>query len=73
MSLQVWLPLSGDIKNRGLSGYEMSISTSPSYTNNGKIGKAISTGSFYLKGNQIDKIFNNTELSISFCISYFYL
>lgn len=66
MSLQVWLPLNGDIKNQGLSGYEMSVSTSPSYTDNGKIGRAISTGAFYLKGNQIDKIFNNSELSISF-------
>ncbi len=68
MSLQVWLPLNGDIKNRGLSGYEMSVSASPSYTDSGKIGRAISTGAFYLKGNQIDKIFNNTELSISFWI-----
>ena len=68
MSLQVWLPLNGNLNNQGLSGYEMSVSSSPSYTNNGKIGRAISTGAFSLKGNQIDKIFNNTELSISFWV-----
>ena len=68
MSLQVWLPLNGNLNNQGLSGYEMSVSTPPSYTNNGKIGRAVSTGAFYLKANQIDKIFNNTELSISFWI-----
>ena len=68
MSLQVWLPLNGDIKNRGLSGDGVGVTTSPTYTDSGKIGEAIATGALYLAGSQIDKIFNNTELSISFWV-----
>lgn len=39
MSLQVWLPLTGDLHNQGL-GQITSISGTPSYKANGKIGKS---------------------------------
>jgi len=41
MSLKVWLPLNGDIKNYGASNLNPSLIGSPSYTDSGKIGKAL--------------------------------
>ena len=39
MSLQIWLPLNGNLENQGLSGIKPTIS-SPIYTN-GKIGQCL--------------------------------
>ena len=40
MSLQVWLPLNGNLHNQGLSSIDVSGTTGITYDNNGKIGKA---------------------------------
>jgi len=44
VALRVWLPLDGDLRNLGCSGNNFTINTTPVYVNNGKIGKAMSTG-----------------------------
>ena len=40
MALRVWLPLNGNINNQGLS--TLTPSGTPTFLNNGKIGKCIS-------------------------------
>lgn len=53
MSLQVWLPLRGDIKNYGLSNITLTSNGTPSVDNNGKIGKCYSfNGSSYFQSNE---------------------
>lgn len=47
MSLQVWLPLNGNLNNNGLLG-TLTTATSATYVNNGKTGKALSVGGGYL-------------------------
>ena len=44
MSLRIWLPLDGNLKNYGTASDNFTINTNPVYVNNGKIGKAMSTG-----------------------------
>lgn len=52
MSLQVWLPLDGDLRNNGLSDYSISMFRgAETYHNNGKIGKA-----FHANGKNTIKI-----------------
>ena len=51
MSLMVWLPLNGDLKNQGLSGISLNSSSTPVYDNNGKIGKCYSTSTFLYNDN----------------------
>ena len=51
MSLMVWLPLNGDIKNQGLSGISLNSSSTPVYDNSGKIGKCYSTSTFLYNDN----------------------
>jgi hypothetical protein len=47
MSLQVWLPLNGDLHNQGLN-QDLTISNhNATINNNGKIGKC-----YYFNGNQ---------------------
>lgn len=73
MSLQVWLPLNGDLHNQGLSNYNISIFRgTETYNNNGKIGKC-----FYANGvntikilDIIPDIYNYTEYSLC---AWFYI
>lgn len=54
MSLQVWLPLNGDLHNQGLSNYNISmLKGSAIFDNNGKIGKC-----FHANGVNTIKIEN---------------
>jgi hypothetical protein len=54
MSLKVWLPLDGDLRNLGTSNYEIStFRGTETYNNNGKIGKC-----FYSNGVNTLKIIN---------------
>ncbi len=54
MSLQVWLPLNGDLHNQGLSNYTISMMRgSAVFDNNGKIGKC-----FYANGVNTIRIEN---------------
>ena len=54
MSLQVWLPLNGNLNNQGLSNYNLVMFRgSEVYNNNGKIGKC-----FYANGVNTIKILN---------------
>lgn len=62
MSLQVWLPLNGNLNNQGLSNCAISAITSPIYTNEGKIGKGMSSGG--LKVNYKNTL--TQELSVAF-------
>lgn len=55
MSLQVWLPLNGNIDNQGLSGITM-VGSPNSYGVNGKIGKCAS-----FAGDIANIIYNNTS------------
>ena len=73
MSLQVWLPLNGDLHNQGLKKYNLSMFRgSEIYNNNGKIGKC-----FYANGvntikilNIISDFYNYTEYSLC---AWFYI
>ena len=54
MALQVWLPLTGNLKNKGLSDYSLSMFRgTETYNNAGKIGKC-----FYSNGVNTIKILN---------------
>lgn len=64
MSLQVWLPLNGDLNNQGLLG-PLTQTASPTFTDNGKIGKALSGGSCIMTAEQSAQVLNNKEISIS--------
>lgn len=63
MSLQVWLPLNGDLSNQGLLG-PLTQTVSPTFTDNGKIGKALSGGSCIMTAEQSAQVLNNKEVSI---------
>lgn len=67
MSLRVWLPLNGNLNNQGASGCNPVQSTAPTYVN-GKIGKAMSTGAFYLPATEVAKFYNNNAMSWCFWI-----
>lgn len=62
MSLQVWLPLNGNLKNQGLSG-ELTVIGTPTYAN-GKIGKGLSGGGCTMPAAISKNILNNNALSI---------
>lgn len=66
MSLRIWLPLNGDLVNQGLSNATISASTTPTYINNGKIGKALSGGRIKIDSATIGTIFNNKACSMAF-------
>lgn len=68
MSLQVWLPLNGNLNNQGLSDFNQIINTNPAYVDNGKIGKALSLGSISMPADTMQSIFKNNCFSICFWI-----
>lgn len=62
MSLQVWLPLTGDLHNQGLNSIQTIVNGTTTFQNNGKIGKCLSCdGSSYWA---INPIVINNEASI---------
>lgn len=65
MALQVWLPLNGDLHNQGLAQFNPTINTAPTYTNNGKIGKALVTGAITIPAAATQKILNNSAFSFT--------
>ena len=73
MSLQVWLPLNGDLHNQGLHKYPITIFRgTETYNNQGKIGKC-----FYSNGVNTIKILDiipdfQTYISYSLC-AWFYI
>lgn len=66
MSLQIWLPLNGDLTQQGLSNATVTASTTPTYTDNGKIGKALSRGKIKIDSTTAGTIFNNKSCSMAF-------
>ncbi len=65
MSLKVWLPLTGDIRNQGLTTGTINWTTAASFTNNGKLGKALSTGGCTMPASMTSQVLNNTAVSIA--------
>lgn len=66
MSLQVWFPLIGDMHNQGLAG-NISFSATPSFSNDGILGKCLSTNRSYISAT-ISQLSNKTEWSICFWV-----
>lgn len=67
MSLQVWLPLNGDLKNQGLSDVQVTTPTVATFDNTGKIGKCLLYNSkVSIPATQVASIFNNEHMSIAF-------
>ena len=66
MSLQVWLPLNGNVNNQGLLS-NPTISKTPTYVD-GKLGKAMSTGALTLTAEQTNSVLNNKAVSFCFWI-----
>lgn len=68
MSLLVWLPLNGNIKNQGLKEVTLTQS-STAFTASGKIyEKGLSAGSITLSASDTSAILNNNELTVSFWV-----
>lgn len=65
MSLQIWLPLDGNLENKGCYKGDFTIVTSPTYIDNGKIGKALSGGQIKISADATASILNND--AFSFC------
>ena len=66
MSLQVWLPLTKDLRQQGLNSATIEEVTSAVFDNSGKLGKCLSEGKIKIPANQVASIFNNTSMSIAF-------
>ena len=65
MSLQVWLPLNGNLNNNGLSSLSPIPSATLTYNDNGKIGKSFQSGSQYIS-LPLENV--PTEISICFWV-----
>lgn len=65
MSLLVWLPLNGDLENKGCSNAVATAVTTAGYSD-GKLGKALSSGKIKIDAKYVPNIFNNTAMSICF-------
>lgn len=67
MSLQVWLPLNGDLRNQGLSDIQVTTPTVATFDNTGKIGKCLLyNDKVSIPATQVASIFNNEHMSITF-------
>ena len=68
MSLQVWLPLTGDLRQQGLSNAEATVGTTIAHTweNVGKIGNNSSKGHVIVNDPNLIDTFNSTHFSICF-------
>ena len=63
MSLQIWLPLNGNINNQGLLG-DAKITGTAGFTSTGKIGaKSMNSGTLALSAKDANKILNNDAFS----------
>lgn len=67
MALQCWFPLNGNLNNQGISSCNVTPTTTPVYVD-GKLGKAMSTGGFYLPATEVAKFYNNNAMSFCFWI-----
>lgn len=65
MALQIWLPLNGDVKNRGLIAGNFQQTTAPTFVD-GKTGKALNVGGLKMTAAQTKQVLNNKEVSICF-------
>ena len=66
MSLQVWLPLTKDTRNQGLSNVTVT-NNGVTFTNGGKLGeKYFSAGTITIPASSSNSIFNGTHMSFSF-------
>lgn len=66
MSLQIWLPLNGTMKNQGLLG-DLTQTATPTY-DIGKTGQALVTGGCKMSAEQASQVLNNNEFSICFWV-----
>ena len=66
MALQVWLPLTKDLRQQGINSATIEEVTTAIFDNNGKLGKCLSGGKIKIPANQVASIFNNTSMSIAF-------
>lgn len=67
MSLQVWLPLNGNLNNQGLDSIGILTSTNCSYTT-GKIGQCLNMPSGYTSAWTTPSLTNMTKLSIAYWV-----
>lgn len=65
MSLQVWLPLTKDTRNQGLATGTINWTTTASFTNNGKLGKALTTGGCKMSASMTAQALNNQTVTIA--------
>jgi len=65
MALQVWLPLTKDTRNQGLATGTINWTTAASFTDNGKLGKALTTGGCRMPASMTSQVLNNTSVSIA--------
>lgn len=68
MSLKIHFPLNGDTRNQGLLGDAQFTIDSYSYTTDGRVGEALSSGNIIMSAATSAKVFNNDEVTIAFWI-----
>ena len=65
MALQIWLPLNGNIENKGLLG-DLTVTETPTFADAGKIGKCLSSGSLSMSAEQTQQVLNNDEFTFDY-------